>query len=113
MSDIANNAKITLLWRAAIGLCSLVGTALITSVFAYVKSADSKLTATQQDIAQIKWELPVIKQTAKDDKAEIQKNIHNLEDRLQSMRNLTDQDRREISELKIHLALLKQKLQLP
>lgn len=112
MSDIANNAKITLIWRVGLGLCSILGTLGVAGIFGYVRSADSKLTQTRDDVAQIKWELPVIKENVKQDKEAILKTINNLEDRVQSMRSLTDSDRREISDLKTTIAVMKHKLQL-
>lgn len=120
MSDISNNAKITVIWRACIAVLGLLSTVGVAMVLSYVASANTKqdlivdkLDETQSDVAQIKWELPVIKETAKNDKVEILKMIQNLEDRLQSIRNLRDGDSKEIGELRITIALLKQKLQLP
>lgn len=113
MSDIANNAKITLLWRLFIGLCSVTGTALIGVVFGFVKSADSKLSRIDGDVSQIKWELPVIKETAKTDKAEIQKQLETVNIKIENLRESGDMRQQEISKLQLEQALLKQKLQMP
>lgn len=113
MSDIANNAKITLIWRVCLGICSILGTLGVAAIFGYVRSSDAKLTQTASDVAQIKWELPVIKETAIRDKQELMAELRSQETQLQTMRNLGDIDRKEINDLKTSIALLKMKLQLP
>lgn len=124
MSDIANSAKVTLIWR---GVLALLTTLVAAGVGILISNSNrdsdrqefiqtkilSKIDAAANDVAQIKWEVPVIKETAVRDKAEVLKQLSAMEERLQSIRNLTDTDRREISELKLNIALLKQKLQLP
>lgn len=120
MSDIANSAKVTLIWRGVIFLLCTTVTAGVGIILSFVSSANTKqdkalekLDSTASDVAQIKWELPVIKQNAANDKAEILRTIQNLEERFQTMRNLTDQDRKDLAKLQMQIELLKQRLQLP
>lgn len=112
MDDIANNSKVTLIWRSLLFFLSVITTVGIGGIFGYAKSADGKLNQTMSDVAQIKWELPVIKERAVSDKAEVLRQIESLENRIQAMRELGDTDRKEIGELKTAVALLKQKLQI-
>lgn len=113
MSDIANSAKVTVLWRSAIGLVLLISTGLVSGIFAYVKSADSKLTTTMTDVALIKFELPVIKEKAQMDKAEIQSRMSNIEHQMNLIREAGEGRNKEIQKLTLQHELLKQKLQLP
>lgn len=113
MSDIANNAKVTLLWRAGLGICTLVTTIAGTIILGYVKSADSKLSRIDGDVAQIKWELPVIKSTQQADKVEIQSRISRIESQITTLMENGDGRNKQIQILQIEMALLKQKLQLP
>lgn len=113
MSDISNNAKITVIWRGILALLGILSALGISKVLSKQDRALEKLDSTASDVAQIKWELPVIKENAKNDKDQIIKMIDNLEEQLQSLRSLGNEDRKEISELKISIQLLKQKLQLP
>lgn len=113
MSDLANNAKVTVLWRGVVGISSILATAGIGISLSLLSSLIGKVNTTQNDVAQIKWELPVIKENAAKDKAEVIRQITAMEERIQAIRSLGDSDRRELNELKLHVALLKQKLQLP
>lgn len=114
MSDfITDNKKGVAAYRIGIAICSVITTALAGIISSYVISANTKLDTTASDVAQIKWELPVIKERAVSDKAEILKQISAIESRLQTIRELGDGDRKEIYDLKTGVALLKQKLQLP
>lgn len=112
MSDIANSAKITLIWRGVLTLLSIIATAGIGVSLSLLASLLGKVNTTQTDVAQIKWELPVIKENAVKDKAEILRQISAMEQRIQAIRELGDGDRKEINELRLSVALLKQKLQL-
>jgi len=112
MDDIANNSKVTLIWRSLLFVLSVVTTVGIGGIFGYAKSADGKLNQTMSDVAQIKWELPVIKERALSDKAEVLRQIASMEDRIQTIRELGDSDLKELSDLKTNIALLKQKLHL-
>lgn len=113
MSDINNNAKINLIWRGVLTLLGVVTVTGVTKVLGKQDRALEKLDSTASDVAQIKWELPVIKENARNDKDQILKMIQNLEDQLQTLRSYGNEDRKEISDLKTIIALLKQKLQLP
>lgn len=120
MSEIANSAKVTLIWRGVLTLLSVLLAAGVGTILSYVSSGNAKqdqtlekINQTQSDVAQIKWELPVIKENAAKDKAEVIRQITAMEERIQAIRSLGDNDRRELNELKLHVALLKQKLQLP
>lgn len=113
MSDIANSAKVTLLWRTGLGICTLITTIAGGVILGYVRSADSKLSRIDGDVAQIKWELPLIKQTQQADKADIQARIASIENQISILREAGDGRNKTIQGLTLELALLKQKLQLP
>lgn len=117
---ITNNAKITLIWRSLSTLASLL---LVTGVGVVVNNSNAadqkqnkiieKLDNTSSDVAQIKWELPVIKKTAETDKIEVLRQIQNIEDRLKSMRETREMDRKDIALLMTELAVIKQQLNRP
>lgn len=114
MSDLIPDAKKGIaVYRIMVGFCSIIMTILVTAIFGYAKSADAKLTTTSSNVDKIMWELPVIKETAKSDKAETLRQIENMEQRIQSIRTLRDGDSSELHKLKTDVALLKQKAQIP
>lgn len=114
MSDLISDPKKGMAaYRAVVGVCSLLGTIGISIIIGYAKSADSKLSRIDGDVAQIKWEIPVIKRDQQSDKMEMLRQIHNMEQRLQSLRDLYDTGSSENNKLKTDVALLKQKAQIP
>lgn len=114
MSDlIADNKKGVAVYRVFLGICSVLGTLGITAVLGYVKSADSKLSRIDGDVSQIKWELPVIKETAKTDRSDMQKHFELINSKIENLRASGDEKGREIGKLQLEQALIKQKLQIP
>lgn len=109
-SELTNDQKGALAFRIISGVLLSTITGMTMIVVGYVKSSDEKLTATASDVAQIKWELPIIKHTAEKDRSDVMSRIGILENRLESLQSLGVTRNSEISALRTEIELLKQKL---
>lgn len=113
MSDIANSAKITLIWRGVLTLLSVLVVAGVGLIITMMSSIIDKINSTASDVALIKFELPVIKENARKDKEYLLNQMQNGENRQQDHRRITDENTKRISSMEITIAVLKQKLQIP
>ena len=89
---------------------TLIGGGIASAVLGYVKSAANTLEQVDKDITQIKWELPLIKNTAILDKASLQLQIDQIQIRIDAVRLLGEGRTTEIAELRTEIALLRQKI---
>lgn len=113
MAELTNAQKGTIAYRILLSIMMGLATVIGSMVLNYAKSSDSKLSRIDNDVSQIKWELPVIKSTISNDRGAVEKQIAALTLRLDHFQAAGEGRSEKISKLQTELALLKQKLDLP
>lgn len=102
LESLTSKQKVEWTFRIIMLTLTGIGGLIAMAVLGYVKSAANTLTQVDKDITQIKFELPIIKNTIAADKIALQLQIEQLQSK-------GDVNSKEISDLKTEIALLRQK----
>ena len=110
LENLTSKQKGEWAFRTVLLALTCIGGIIATVVLSYVRSSADTLTRVNNDVIQIKWELPMIKSTMVSDKISIQNQIDNIQARIDAVRNSGEGRNQQIADLKTELALLKQRI---
>lgn len=108
-NDLTSGQKGVIAFRGGLAVLTVSSTVIGGLILGYVREARVQLTDQSKDIAQIKFEIPEIKQGRKDDKALLMGQISDARDDIKTTRESIDGIRREVSDIQVKQAVLEQK----